>query len=216
MQKLEAARDQIASVLQDKRTAIALSFGKDSMLTAALVLQQAPDTTCIWLHQCLTKQQQMFPERVMVEWGLTVWSCGIQDWQVIEHQNNYYAAFRYSLNGESLTTIFDVIHEPNAPCVFHLRPRLSPAITLPVEAIFTGWRKEDAHPLMPQEMPARIGNMELISPLADWTDEEVWEATRSLNIPFNASKYAGNEMADPDNLIANLNCLRQGACTCRI
>lgn len=217
MQKLDEARAAIASVLSHSKTpAIALSFGVDSVLVAALVLQQAPDTTCIWLHQCLTREQRAFPERLMVEWGLTVWSCGIQEWKIIQRDGHAYAAMTYALNGDTVTTVQDVVHQETAKCIFQQRPQPSQPISLPVDVLFTGWRKSDQHSLMPSAYaPERIGNIQLISPLADWTEEEVWAATFALSLPHNHNKYNGNPFADPDNLIANVNCLPYGECRCQ-
>ena len=217
MKKLAQAQTLIADALAKTNIpAIALSFGKDSMLVAALVLQQVPETTCIWLHQCLTKSQRRCAEQVMVAWNLTVWGCGVQAWQLLPHEGQVYAGLTYALNGDTFTTIHDVLHDSAAPCLFHLQPQTSPALTLPVETIFTGWRAQDTHPLMDASYePVTLGNISLVNPLADWTEEEIWEVTAALSLPVNTEKYQGNPFADPDNLIANTDCFVHGECRCQ-
>lgn len=214
MLKLNQAREEIAQALAEASVpAIALTFGKDSLLLAALVLQQAPETNCIWLHQMLTKTQKQFPEQVIVDWNLSVWSCGVQSWSIVDEK---YVACEYVINGTPLVIVHDLVHDEREACLLQKRPRFSPPIQLPVDLFFVGWRKEDRHELMGEGYAPTFGNAAIATPLADWTEAEVWEATKVLSLPVNEQKYIHqNPLYDPDNLIANLTCVRQGVCTCQ-
>src|SRR5262249_11857175 len=63
---------------------------------------------------------------------------------------------------------------------------------------------------------AEISGAKWFAPLRALTDEDVWQATKDLYIPYNEAKYDENRAAaDPDNVVACSRCLTdQGRVFC--
>src|SRR5262249_9179860 len=87
-------------------------------------------------------------------------------------------------------------------------------IESPFDCIFTGWKETDRHPIFAgSSIPfpldgAQFSGSSWYAPLRSMTDEEVWQATKDLYIPYNEAKYDRDEQAAaPDNTVACSRCL---------
>lgn len=217
MKKLDLARQEIhALVNQAASPAVCCSFGKDAMLVLALAREARPDIPVIWLRQHVTKEQVAFAEQVIMDWDLTVLGFGVNHWTIVEREGGYSVVYAYNVNGEDFGIVHDVVE--GEKCLLTMRPTFSAPVTLPHDCLLMGWKDADTHELKDTPYATdgmMLGNTALSSPLRDWTDAEVGEATHLLGIPFNQQKYVMKlDTADPDNVIASTRCLQEGVCRC--
>lgn len=191
-----------------KRPAVACSFGKDSLLILALAREVWRSIEIIWLHHHLTAGQRQFAEQIIKDWSLGVLNFGVTGKQAYRLQDaSLTMGYDYTLNGEKVTAIHDVVHSDNR-CILDLQPMSGTPLTLPFDKLLIGTKASDSHELM-QNAP-KIGEMEVVAPLWGYTDAKVYQFLRELNVPIPPK----DERLDPSNIIACCNCLIDESLPC--
>ncbi len=220
---LDRAREVIASALAaHARPAVMCSFGKDSLLLLHLVRERIEDVSAIWLGHETTSDQFAFIERTLLDWDLTLFKLAPAHRYIVRAPNGAYALVReYLINGAPYPVISDLVHS-DTRCLLRLDRQASGNIEAPFDCVFVGWKASDRHSIFgddPIPFPpdgAEIAGAAWYAPLREMTDDEVWRATRDLNIPYNEAKYDQNRaQADPDDVVACSRCLtEQGRVFC--
>jgi len=93
----------------------------------------------------------------------------------------------------------DHIPGPNSHCGVEKLNQKCDGQPLDVNCVFMGHRNDDVDPVhgaipLEQDMVESSGVL-VVYPLKDWTEDDIWEASRFLKIPQNLDRYIWKKMA---------------------
>lgn len=209
---LDRAREVIRQVIAEHETPIvACSFGKESVLLLSLVREQIPDVPVIWLRENLLRTQREFAERLIVEWGLTVFGFAPTHVYLMPAPDGKLSLIsEYGLNGEHFPVVRDLVAGDR--CLLKFPTASGTATAFPFDSVLIGWKDCDTHPIFGRAPYPPDGTLScgtrFYAPLRHLSDDQVWQAIRDLDIPYNQAKYdARDDLADPDCVVACARCL---------
>lgn len=218
--------DQTIAMIQEaakgKRAAVMLSFGKDSMVLADLIRQALkPDTfsahrfplPVIYYRDPWFPAKHSFAESVIKSWDMEVHSypptnCGIKC-----KEDNLELVSRYRFGYAAMDIPKNVCPPSEYPrrdyiCGLNdwiLQPKISD-IEFKWDTVFIGHKSSDVDefegPVPLQDYKANVGDVTLVFPLRDWTDEDVWTHIESNHIPYQADRYKDRKEVD-DKWLSN-------------
>lgn len=212
---LDQARAVIANALAaNLRPAVMCSFGKDAMLLLLLVQEQVEDVPIIWFGADTLPDQLGFIKRMIVERDLTLFKIAPAHQYIVQAPNGEYSLVReHMINGEPYPVLYDLVHS-DTRCLLKIDRQKSQNIESPYDCFFTGWKEADRHPIFdgaPIPFPSdgtEFSGARWYAPLRAMTDDDVWQATKEIGIPYNAAKYdRGEAVADPDSVVACSRCM---------
>jgi hypothetical protein len=206
-----------------KAPALLCSFGKDSMvllhLIRATLTGQVP---VIYYRFPYFPAKQAFANQIIEKWGLTVHdypplACGVKvNDERLELVSRYSfggnGAFDLPINTEPPISRRDFICGLND---WLLRPKAG-AIMFPWDSLFMAHKSSDVDPFegaVPLKTNSvAIGQAELIFPLRDWTDADVWDYIEENRVPYDKRRYQDRaELPDkwlnPDYIHACTRCI---------
>jgi 3'-phosphoadenosine 5'-phosphosulfate sulfotransferase (PAPS reductase)/FAD synthetase len=182
-----------------RNPAVACSFGKDSMVMLAIARRIKPDVAVIYFPGLPHPTKHLFAEHVAKAWNLNLYAP--------------YPRARDAISKDGHVELIE-IHEPapqrfmyfpieaakdyepdaSAHCgLAFLNEEPVAAIADDFDAVFIGHRNDDQDPthgnLPLKDYVVDAGDFRYIYPLRDWTENDVWAASRLLGIPQNEARY---------------------------
>lgn len=207
---IEKLRERVREALQGARAPVVMcSFGKDSLLLLKLALEVKPDVPALWFHHDLLPSQEEFAERIILDWGLPVFSYPPAQRFVLPAGEGMTLVSDYSVGPFAWPVLMDAVHSDR--CALKLDQQTMAFFPYDWDVTLTGWKECDSHPLVPAGSihleGLRVGGTTFRAPLRDLADDDVWSLIRELNIPFDQRRYAGDDSRNPDVLLACTRCL---------
>lgn len=205
---MNKARQVIREVLSGARyPALLWSGGKDSMLLLALV-REVKNIPCIWFRMGLSREQERFARRIILEWDLEVWSWWPSDVYLVPNNEGLTLIREQAFGPARLPVLLDV--EEGANCIFDFPQERTVELYPHFDHVFIGYRGEDYHHALGRNFcPAdgwSLGNTKFYAPLREMKEAEVWQAIKELNVPYDTERYEGSGL-DPDVYHACTKCL---------
>lgn len=223
---IRETRERTGEMLREaKQPALLCSFGKDSMVMLALVREQCQDIQVVYFPGFYHPTKHQFAESVIRDWNLNMveWSPCERD--VIGKDGHV-----------ELVEIYPVAVKVNTGLPIEAEPMHVPTaashcaierLTLPcrsevetpdeqlADVLFIGHRGDDidpTHGAVPLIAPIhREGDLTFAYPLFDWTEKDIWEASKLLGIPQNLMRYREGSMShNADYFDLCTNCLTPG------
>jgi 3'-phosphoadenosine 5'-phosphosulfate sulfotransferase (PAPS reductase)/FAD synthetase len=203
------------------------SFGKDSTVMLHLVREVMPvnplTTEGAYPRPVIYHRQPWFPDKnkfadeLIRKWGIEVYdfppfAAGVKMKPAREHNNNgdgdrsrpLELVARYSFGH----TYIDLPMSTEKPvtgrpymCGLHWLLRPGSVATFPWKVAFVGHKSSDVDPFEGR-VPLRgdsadVGNVHMVFPLRDWTDDDLWDYIELAKVPFDTRRYK-NRQEVPD------------------
>jgi len=205
--RIESARTIIReSLATSSRPLVGWSAGKDSMVLLRLVLDEKPDVAVFRALNFTPHEKHLFGDEIERVWELNVVELD-PIWRDVVSRGDHV----------EIVEIFEIapkceVYLPIEPEPKHFQGPESlcavEKLNAPVgvagdfDLFFSGHRSEDVDPIhgaIPLASPlVNLGSTRVAYPLHDWSVEDVWEASRLLDIPQNQRRYKGYMAANPD------------------
>jgi hypothetical protein len=225
-EKIDAAYGVIDAVLQEyRRPCVMWSGGKDSQVLLWLLRRRGVTCPVVLHRHPKFPEKYEFHDRMAREWGLEV-----HDWAPIENTmlnekpGQVCVMSEYQQGQERCAIPWD-IYEPerwtgNWACGlqdFYHRPKGTQEF--PWDVVFHGHKSTDVDPLfgaVPLKVDVKPGAPAYAFPLRQWSDADIWEASRACGIPQQEDRYnleTGKENPDrtsnPDYFAGCMRCLNR-------
>lgn len=209
-QLIEGTRKRIRGMLQDAQHPVLLcSFGKDSMVMLALVHEQRPSIEVVYFPVFSHPTKHQFASTIIQDWKLNMVEWTPCERDVIGKGDHVEIVETYPV-AIGVSTALPIEAEdghvptPDSHCaierlVLPCRDGIASDAEQLADALFIGHRGDDVDPThgaVPLVAPThRQNNLTFAYPLFDWTEKDIWEASRLLNIPQNLKRYRDASMA---------------------
>jgi 3'-phosphoadenosine 5'-phosphosulfate sulfotransferase (PAPS reductase)/FAD synthetase len=204
---------------KSERPALACSFGKDSIVMLFLVLQFKPDIPVIYLKGLTHPTKHNFVKRITRELGLNLVIPEPKFKDLLAKGDHVELIEIYELAPGKLL-YFPIESEPyyipNALSHCIVENVMEPTIATPLnfDSLFIGHRGDDTDPTH-GDMPLKdyvvdTGGFNVIYPLRDWAEEDIWEFSKDNLIPQNIERYTGDMRSNNDYFTACFECLKPG------
>jgi 3'-phosphoadenosine 5'-phosphosulfate sulfotransferase (PAPS reductase)/FAD synthetase len=201
-----------------KRPILAWSAGKDSHLMLHLTRQVQRDIPVLHLRGFADETKHDFAEDEIERLGLFLLEPKPYNRDIVATGDHVEIVEDYRLNGE-VAVYFPIEAEPGhvpgprSHCVIGKLNQPTSDKSLDVDCVFIGARNDDVDPVhgpMPLSRDiAEAGGALFVYPLRSWTEADVWEASRLLNVPQNKARYERREMsANADYFPMCVECLK--------
>jgi 3'-phosphoadenosine 5'-phosphosulfate sulfotransferase (PAPS reductase)/FAD synthetase len=167
-------REKIQEILSKaKNPCVLVSFGKDSLVLLKTILDMGYSPDILWFRDHLNP----FAEKIIREWDLTVKGYA----PAVRYRVEDTVISEYAIGNARLPMLQD-ISEHGRPIGMVTTPQFS----YPWDYTLFGYRKTDSHPLIGRNLESEItlGPTELIAPMYDLTDADVFNLIDELNIPY--------------------------------
>lgn len=206
---IEATLALIARQLSERRNpVVACSFGKDSMVMLGLARRVKPDVTVIYFPGLSHPTKHLFVARMAKEWSLNLYAPYPRARDAISKDSHVELIELYELAPKRFA-YFPVEatkdYEPDASAhcgLAFLNEEPVAAQADDFDAVFIGHRNDDQDPThgsVPlKDYVVDAGDFRYVYPLRDWTEGDVWAASRLLGIPQNEARYRDRDI-DADN-----------------
>jgi 3'-phosphoadenosine 5'-phosphosulfate sulfotransferase (PAPS reductase)/FAD synthetase len=207
---IRATREFIAEQLAISRNpAVACSFGKESMVMLDLARRIQPDVAVIYFPGFPHPTKHLFAERMAKEWSLSLYAPYPRARDAISKDGHVELVELYELAPKRfmffpIEAAHDYEPDASSDCgLAFLNEEPVSARADDFDAVFIGHRNDDRDPThgnVPlKDYVVSFGDFRYIYPLKDWTEADVWAASRLLGIPQNEARYRDRDMgADND------------------
>jgi hypothetical protein len=211
--KTERTIEQIRTWLGEAmRPVVMLSFGKDSMVMAALI-RAAKDGArfpidVIYHRDPWFPHKHKFAEDVARSWGMRLHDFPPVAAGVKVKPGRLELVARYNCAGDGIDIPKNVCHPDEYPrreyiCGLQdwlLRPKVGDMF-YPWDMVFIGHKSSDVDqfegPVPLRVAETRCGQARVVFPLRDWTDEDVWDYIERERLPVQRTRYNSRaELAD--------------------
>ncbi len=166
-------KEKIQKILSKaKNPCVLVSFGKDSLVLLKTILDMGYSPDILWFRDHLNP----FAERIIREWDLTVKGYA----PAVRYQVENTVVSEYAVGNARLPLLQD-ISENGKPVGMVTTPQFAYSW----DYTLFGYRKTDTHPLIGRGLEPEItlGPTELIAPMYDLADADVFSLIDELNIP---------------------------------
>ena len=167
-------REKIQEVFIKAQSPVVLcSFGKDSLVLLKTILDMGYNPDILWLRDHLNP----FAEKIIREWGLTVKSYA----PAVRYRVENTVVSEYAVGDARLPLLQD-ISEHGKPVGMVTTPQFN----YPWDYTLFGYRKTDSHSLVGKtfELEFEIGSTNMVAPMYDLTDADVFNLIDEMNIPY--------------------------------
>lgn len=227
-QKVNNAKEIISQYLADAVAPVVMwSSGKDSMVLLWLVRQLRKDVPVFFFREPFQDTKFRFANRIISEWNLVTHTATPVAVDLVG-RGDFLEILNFIMIGDGsiyLPTGINDTKEPDASwecgCEV-INKHTSPKVTWQWDVAFSGHKSCDVDPIQGPltlaEVATKAANTTFVYPLHDWTDEDVWAATKKHCIPQDYHRYDPfdnfKEMTDrrfnPDYMDCCMRCLRHG------
>jgi 3'-phosphoadenosine 5'-phosphosulfate sulfotransferase (PAPS reductase)/FAD synthetase len=194
---------------RSRNPAVACSFGKESMVMLGLARRIKPDVAVIYFPGLPHPTKHLFAERVAKEWNLNLYAPYPRARDAISRDGHVELVELYEL-APNRFMYFPIEapedYEPDASAhcgLAFLNEEPVAAQADDFDAVFIGHRNDDQDPThgsVPlKDYVVDYGDFRYVYPLRDWTEGDIWAASRLLGIPQNEARYRDRDLgADND------------------
>lgn len=202
---IESTRGLITEQLAiSRKPVVAGSFGKESMVMLYLILSIKPEMAVIYFPGFPHPTKHAWPERMAREWNLNLFAPFPSARDAISKDGHVELIELYELApGRFMYFPIEAApgYEPDrdshcALAQLHEGPTSSGPADF--DAVLIGHRNDDVDPTHGpaplREYVVDTGDFRYVYPLKDWTESDVWEASRLLGIPQNEARYRDRDM----------------------
>lgn len=183
--------------------AVACSFGKDSMAVLWMVRRYAPEIPVLYCEAIPHPTKHKFMEQVTADYGLNVIKSRPLHRDVILGGDNVEIIEVHQL-GIGCNAYFPIEAFPgstpdkDSTCGLAMLTERIPSTYSTFDAVFIGHRGDDVDPthgaIPLQAEVFTAGEFRYVYPLRDWTEADVWEASRILKVPQNTRRYHDGDL----------------------
>lgn len=224
--------DSIATIRQavwdHPPAAVMLSFGKDSMVLAALIREASRGTQGFPLPVIFHRVPWFTHKYEFADSVIRSWAMEVHDWTPMHagikvKPDRIELVARYNFGNGVMDVPVNTLsptHYPRRDYICALndwlgRPK-SPGTLHRWKTIFHGHKSADVDqfegPVPLNRGAVTIGGIRLVFPLRDWTDADVWDYIEANHIPYQKSRYANraelsDTWANPDYIHACTACI---------
>jgi len=204
IEKAEAACELIEAALQrSARPCVLWSAGKDAMVVLALARQVRPRIECVFWTLPFLRSKLDFAMRMQSEWNLTVHDGPPVSAALCRGNGRIDVMESYGLRNAGQTMVVARGTEEagcrelgtgNYVCGVDWLNRPKAVTEFPFDLALHGHKSCDYDPLS-GPIPLAVdavqdpGGTETVFPLRNWSDAEVWDYTRAMQIPYDAGRY---------------------------
>ena len=207
---ITGTRQRISDMLREARHPVLLcSFGKDSMVMLALVCEQRPDIEVVYFPVFDHPTKHQFANTIIQDWKLNMVEWIPCERDVIGKGSHVEIVETYPVAvgvNTALPIEAEDGHIPTSdshcaierltlPC----RDEITSDVEQMADVLFIGHRGDDVDPThgaVPLVASThRQGNLTFAYPLFDWTEQDIWEASKLLSIPQNLRRYQDASLA---------------------
>lgn len=207
--KLTAAGRLISTVLERyRRPAVLWSGGKDSMVLLYILRSRRLKLPVIWFRQPWPAgKKHRWIESMIAQWGLEVYSpppltVTVQQKGERVELVNYYQLGSAGGTAQTIAVPHNLEHGELCGLDWFNQPKGT--FNAPWDCYFHGHKSTDTDPMLgpvpiDTELLQRPGGPDFCFPLKDWTDHDIWNYSRSANVPQDSARYdvnRGTELAD--------------------
>jgi hypothetical protein len=174
-------RQYIQTVLaQAKSPSLLCSFGKDSQLLQHLAREVKPDIPIYYFGDELPE----FAGQFILDNDLTVYNYAPVDRYLVPNGEGIALVDEYSLGKVRLPMLSAVIK--GDACQHGVSEQRTPYFRFPHDVVFYGYKHEETMPAVgiSFEKEVQIGDLQLVAPLYEMTDADVFEALEYLEISY--------------------------------
>ncbi len=176
---IDRARDLIAKT--DGNRVVFLSGGADSLIVLKLCLEQF-ETDAVAFTSDWTDEQMKRLTQLSADWNFTLYTFPPSHRFIVPSGDSFALVDEYL---GALPVVRDI--EDGEKCVFELSQDRHEGFWLDWATVFTGFKKSDTHEVTGQTVFAKekiykVGNLTFVSPLHDFTGEDIKEALEMLDI----------------------------------
>lgn len=193
-----------AQLARAERPAVACSFGKDSMVLLALVREIAPRIPVMYCEGFPHPTKHDFVKRMAKEWDLNLVTPSPVAMDIIAKGQDVSLMRIYEPAPRHIVVLPVEAHPDYTPdassqCALAAIFMPPPVVSrLNHDALFIGHRGDDVDPhfgaIPLKEHAATVEGFHYFYPLRDWTEADIWRASRILGIPQNLARYERQEM----------------------
>jgi hypothetical protein len=206
-----------------RNAAVMWSAGKDSMVLLHLIREtlQRQIPVIYYKHPWFASKQN-FANEIIESWGLTVHDYPPMTAGIKAKQGMLELVARYEFGEGSAMDLpintLPPVSRRNFICGLNdwvLRPKAG-AITFPWDTVYIGHKSSDVDPFdgpVPlKSYSTELGGVQLVFPLRDWSDADVWDYLEENRVPYDRRRYQDRrELPDkwlnPDYIHACTRCL---------
>ncbi len=202
---IKETRLLIKAVLEQAEAPVLLcSFGKDSMVMLALVREQMSEIPVVYFPVFEHPTKHEFAARVTQEWGLRIWPWKPCHRDVVGKGKHVELIESYLLPGGAVVSLPveaqpEYVPDIHAHCAIERLNDPVDGTSHSLDLLFVGHRGDDIDPThgpVPlSDFKCSQGLFSVAYPLLDWTEKDIWEASKLLNIPQNLKRYVENDIA---------------------
>lgn len=194
----------ISSVLLNyKNPAMMVSFGKDSMVMLHMMLALDIRLPIIFHRDPWFAHKYEFAERIIREWGLTVF-----DWRPLRVQMQLGKAVLAFCNEYQVGPQGQLLGLPKNIQPFDQAPKGTKwlcgrydilgqpcgTFNYPWDAVFIGHKSSDSDQIMGAvplkcDVAQNHNAPDFVFPLRTWTDEDIWDYVEQKDVPLQADRY---------------------------
>jgi hypothetical protein len=215
--KLEKTKEIIRESLSRAGGAgvVLWSGGMDSTLVLSLAREVDPDIDVLLFKQDFSAEQWEQAAAIIRDWDLQVFSYAPANRYFLPNERGVSLVDEYGVADFVLPQVRDFIAggATGGGCALELSPERMLYYDGEWQVFFTGVLQTDSlyatngNPFQNEAVKA-VNGKHFVSPLFDWTKEEVFAAVRELNIPYSKEFYEnGDERFDTGNINACAACL---------
>lgn len=209
-EKVNATRELLALALAlARRPALMWSAGKDSMVLLHLLRASGGNVPLIFHREPHSPERFAFADQIIRDWQLTVFDWQPQEVVVAQRGDHISLLKAYNVSPTKTITVPVDFYEAGPAeqlvCGAALLRQPTETIDYPFDLVFVGHKSSDTCPLLGSiplktDWQRQPDAPDLVFPLKDWTDADIWEYSRATGCPQQATRYdvAGDGRELPD------------------
>lgn len=199
-----------------QKPAVLCSFGKDSMTVLHFVREQRPDVPVIYFRAFDHPTKHKFADEQIKALNLNIVEPLPYFRDVISNGKSVQLieAFAPGINFHfPIESEAEYLPDSKSHCAVERLQAPTDPSAWEYDCLFIGHRGDDIDAFWGGEIGAHYERVEfeyveIVYPLLYWTEADIWEASRELNIPQNEARYSGDLSANNDYYPLCTNCLK--------
>ena len=195
--KIQETLTLIGNSLKDHKNPVVLSsFGKDSMVLLHLLRKVSGKIPVVFWRENSQFQKYGFANRMINMWNLSVYDYLPIKNEILYHNGRIDGVGFRTVGNAFFSVHIELARPYNGLFSCALKEIIGKPKTFfeyPWDTTFIGAKSSDVDPILgPMKLKTDsvpLGNTLLVFPLKDWTDEDIWDYTRTNHLPYDERRY---------------------------